>query len=219
MFRMISQASHVWPDHADWRSGTRLASSLVRLREIGSVAASSRHLARQMAMQVDYQQSGLIVELGPGLGAITREVYKRVANRKQLLLIEVGGAFIPELKRQFHGVTVVHDSAEWLLKHVRGRRVAAVVSSLPLRSLPNKVVHRIGVALSQVMDAQTRYIQFTYDLRPTESAYFTHMALEKQYSRIVWRNLPPARVDTFCLATEPPTDHPEKTLLQTSAGS
>ncbi|MBF0461410.1 MAG: hypothetical protein HQL87_08440 [Magnetococcales bacterium] len=187
-------------DRPEWLPGARLNFPLARLREIGSVVESSRYLARQMALEVDFKQPGLIVELGPGQGAITRELFKRVANRKQLLLIEVGGELIADLKRQFHGVSVVHDSAEWLVKHIRGRRVAAVVSSLPLRSLPDKVVHRIGVALRQVMDPQTQYIQFTYDLRPAKTAYFAGVAMEKQHSKIVWRNIPPARVDTFRLA-------------------
>ncbi len=200
MARTLYQEENVWPERLERLPSLRLTVPLARLREIGSVVESSRHLARQMALQVDFKQPGLVVELGPGRGAITRELFKRVANRKQLLLIEVGGEFIPDLRRQFQGVSVVHDSAEWLVKHIRGRRVAAVVSSLPLRSLPEKVVHRIGVALQHVMDPHTRYIQFTYDLRPARSVYFADVGMDKHHSGIVWRNMPPARVDSFCLA-------------------
>ncbi|MBF0429371.1 MAG: phosphatidylethanolamine N-methyltransferase [Magnetococcales bacterium] len=164
---------------------------------IGSITDSSRHLARCMVQQIDFSVPGLIVELGPGKGAVTQCLLKATPDPKRLLLVELLGEFIPMLKKKFPRIRVIHDSAERLPHHVRGRPVAAVVSGLPLRSLPTGMVERIGRALGLVMNANTRYIQFTYDLRTSDTPYFHNIGLRKLTSQIVLRNLPPARVDTF----------------------
>ncbi|MBF0126351.1 MAG: hypothetical protein HQM02_03980 [Magnetococcales bacterium] len=178
-------------------SSRRLRRMWQRACTIGAIADSSRHLARCMVGQVDFSVPGLIVELGPGHGAVTQCLRKETHDQKRLLLLELLGDFIPRLKRCFPGVRVVHDSAERLPHYVRGRAVAAVISGLPLRSLPAGMVERIGRALGVVMNARTRYIQFTYDLRPSDTSYFSNIGLRKISSRIVLRNFPPARVDTF----------------------
>lgn len=171
--------------------------TLDRLREIGAVAESSRQLAKIMVEKIDFNRPGLVVELGPGSGAITRAILKRAEDPTRIMLLEVGGEFIPVLKKRFPHVTIWHDSAERLCRYVNGRKVNVIVSGLPLRSLPYQSIKRIGKALMRVMDDKTLYIQFTYDLRSNRDAYFPNVRMEKVYTKIVWRNLPPARVDIF----------------------
>lgn len=172
---------------------------LSRPREMGAVAESSRYLAKRMAKAVDPRQPGLVVELGPGKGAITRALLKHLGDPERFLLIDVGEKLVQHLQERFPRITVVHGSAEYLHRYVQGQQVAAVVSGLPLRSLPRKVVKAVGAALSQVMDRKTLYIQFTYDLRPGQDGYFPNLGLRKVHSSVVWRNLLPARVDVFRL--------------------
>lgn len=171
--------------------------TLGRFQEIGAVAESSGHLAKRMISGIDFNGPGLIVELGPGLGAITRAIVQSAPNPSHVLLLEVGGEFIPVLKKRFPCVKIRHDSAERLVRYVNGHKVNAIVSSLPLRSLPHRILKKTGKALMQVMDNDTLYIQFTYDLRPNRNAYFPAVNMKKIHSKIVWRNLPPARVDIF----------------------
>ncbi|MEO5330820.1 MAG: hypothetical protein H7839_02245 [Magnetococcus sp. YQC-5] len=164
---------------------------------IGAITESSPHLARCMVEQIDFSVPGLIIELGPGKGAVTQMLRNATPDQKRLILVELLGDFIPLLRKRFPGVRIIHDSAERLPQYIQGRKVAAVVSALPLRSLPEGMVERIGHALGLVMNANTRYIQYTYDLRPSNNSYFNNIPLRKIASHVVLRNFPPARVDTF----------------------
>ena len=57
-------------------------------KRTGAVAPSGPILAREMARVVDPQAGGLVVELGPGTGPVTRALLARGVRRDQLLLVE-----------------------------------------------------------------------------------------------------------------------------------
>ena len=74
-------------------------------------------------------------------------------------------------------------------------RVRTVVSSLPLRSLPPETVRAIAGQLEAVLAPGARFIQFTYKHRALCSMLSERFTTV--YSRIIWGNLPPARLDVF----------------------
>jgi len=45
---------------------------------LGSVIPSSRFLVKYLMKQVDWNRARLLVEFGPGVGTITREILKRL---------------------------------------------------------------------------------------------------------------------------------------------
>lgn len=170
-------------------------------RQIGAPIPSSRVLARHMASFIPRQPSGHVIELGPGTGAITSALLDRGVPAHKLVLIERSYEMTRILRKKFPGVKVIlGDAAEMgkiLSKHLDPEtdRVGHVVSSLPLRSLPRSVVEAIARELHHVLGREGRFIQYTYDVRPRE-----HEALRRfrrSRSRMVWLNLPPARVDVY----------------------
>jgi phosphatidylethanolamine/phosphatidyl-N-methylethanolamine N-methyltransferase len=92
-----------------------------------------------------------------------------------------------------NGVTILHGDAAKLgelLPH--GSHIDAIVSSLPLRSLPAREAAAIVAQWRALIGDGGIVVQFTYDLRGNERQSlpgFLHRA-----SDIVWANLPPARV-------------------------
>ena len=82
-----------------------------------------------------------------------------------------------------------------LLGHDRSRGVGGIVSSLPLRSLPPAVTRAIGHQFETLLDAGGLLVQYTYDLRGTQSGLLPHF--RRRSSKIIWSNLPPARVEVF----------------------
>ena len=164
-------------------------------REVGAVWPSSRRLARHMAAAVPLDESRKIVELGGGTGAITEELLARGIPPHQLIVVERSPALVAVLRERFPRVRIVEGDAMHLSTLLRAEdQVGVVVSGLPLRSLPPRVVATIIREASRVLPPGGLFIQFTYRLSPQRSLSQRFAALS---SRVVWGNIPPARVWAF----------------------
>ena len=60
---------------------------------IGAVTPSGRFLARTMARYVDPDQTGPVIELGPGTGPVTEALVERGIEPKRLVLVEFNPGF------------------------------------------------------------------------------------------------------------------------------
>lgn len=179
------------------RAGILLLNEWIKYpRRVGSVCPSSRFLARQMACAVDIDAAGLIVELGAGTGIITESLLQRGVAAERLIVIEKSAPMAQHLARRFPGICVVHgDAARMAGMLAQASAVAAVVSSLPLRSLPKDVVSEITTGWVKLLQRGARVAQFTY--APFRSSAWLRAGLQRTSSVTVWANLPPARVEVF----------------------
>src|SRR3546814_16444921 len=97
-----------------------------------------------MAREVAHYKDGLIIELGPGTGVVTKALLKQGVAPERLLVVEYSNRFVQRLRKQFPHVTIVHGNAADLCQIVpKGVKVSAIVSSLPLCSLPEAVTQSI----------------------------------------------------------------------------
>ena len=105
------------------------------------------------------------------------------------------------LKKKFPDITVIQGDAEQLqtlLSAEQQQNIIGIVSGLPLRSLPKVTKDGILQAVPKVLSPKGCFVQFTYDIRSKETFYPEHYQL--QYSGIIWRNIPPARVGKYHVA-------------------
>lgn len=165
-------------------------------RSTGAICPSSPYLAQRMAALVP-AGPGKVIELGPGMGAVTEALLQRGVKPEDLILVERSTRLASQLKRRFPGVRVIQGDAAHLsdLLGPSARDARAIVSSLPLRSLPAQTVQAILGQLGRIANPGTVFIQFTYHLR--SSCRTLPTAFEAFHGSLVWRNLPPARVDAF----------------------
>jgi phospholipid N-methyltransferase len=141
------------------------------------------------------------VELGAGTGAITSALLDRGIPADRLVPVERSATMVKLLKRRFPRVNVaLGDAAQ--LRSLLGSHlgtgvweVSHVVSSLPLRSLPDDDVWRIMGEIQQVLHPEGRLVQYTYDLRRTPHRSLA--GFKRCYTTVVWANFPPARLDVF----------------------
>jgi phosphatidylethanolamine/phosphatidyl-N-methylethanolamine N-methyltransferase len=117
-----------------------LQESLKSLRSTAAVFPSSKYLTRALLSPVDFSRARVVVELGPGTGAVTTEILKRMRPDGTLYAIDNNMNFIRHLKRSCNDprMIAVHANAEHLLRELRSRgayRADAVVSSLGLTSM------------------------------------------------------------------------------------
>lgn len=163
---------------------------------VGAICPSSARLARRIAQQVDLGGEGWVVELGAGTGVVTAALLQHGVQAQRLVVIERSPALVRHLRLRFPQLRVIlgdaaHGSA--LIGH--DMPIAAVISGLPLRSLPAEQVARITRAWSGAPGRHLRIIQFTYALRG--SSAWAAAGLTRTGAEWVWGNLPPARVDVF----------------------
>ncbi|WP_244306487.1 class I SAM-dependent methyltransferase [Paraburkholderia lacunae] len=159
-----------------------------------------------MAQFVDPDSEGYVVELGGGTGPVTAALLARGIAPERLIVIERSPVLSCHLQRRFPFVRVVCGNAERLLELLGNcGPVSAIVSSLPLRSLKAEPVQAIVDHCHSVVSPGGVLVQFSYAFWSSSPLEAPHC--EKIFSRVVWRNFPPARVDVFIvgakLAAEP----------------
>lgn len=160
---------------------------------VGALCPSSLVLATCMAKHVPITKNGLVVELGAGTGVVTAALLERGVDPERFIVTERSAVFVALLRRRFPALTVIQGDAVQLKAILpEGEAVAAIVSSLPLRSLPSSDTHRIVDQWSQVLIPGGIIVQFTYNL--WQSGLPVGNKFAKYFTRIVWRNMPPARV-------------------------
>ena len=184
----------------------RFLKSLVATpRLTGAVAPSGRALARAMAAAAGSPPHGLVIELGPGTGPVTRSLIETGVPPERLVLVEYDPGFCRMLESRFAGVRVIQGDAYDLsrtLASFAGQPIAAVVSSLPLLNQPPPRRTKLIADAFALMGPAGVFVQFTYGLQspvPREACANRYSAIR---SRPILRNLPPAFVWTYRLDTK-----------------
>lgn len=165
-------------------------------RQIGALCPSSKRLANRMAASIDVEQEGFVVELGGGTGVVTESLLRRGISPDRLIVIEKSTLLAAHLSRRFPDVRVFNSDAaniHAILPH--NEIVKAVVSSLPLRSLPKDQVNRISLAWAQSLAMKGRIVQFTY--APFRASAWLQAGLKRIAHETEWGNMPPALVEVF----------------------
>jgi phospholipid N-methyltransferase len=193
-----SRLANAWLSCAPWVFAREMLSQPAA---VGAIWPSSCRLARSLASRVPLHGEGLVVELGGGTGAVTRALLQRGIAPGRLVVIERSAAFVRHLRARFPGTVVVQgDAAELEELLPPGSRIDAIVSSLPLRSLPAKKAAAVVAQWRALVADGGIVVQFTYDLGGSE--YQPLQGFLQRWSHIVWANLPPARVQVleYCRA-------------------
>jgi phosphatidylethanolamine/phosphatidyl-N-methylethanolamine N-methyltransferase len=160
---------------------------------VSAPTPSSPALAEAIAAELDLTRPGLVVELGPGTGAVTAALIKRVGP-KRLLAIEQEESFIAPLRARFPEADIRRGDAlnfEYFLPP--DAIVSAVVSGLPLLHLPQATRRSLLARALDVQGPGGLFIQLSYSWRPPIRVDAS-VTLTK---RAILQNLPPAHVWTY----------------------
>lgn len=163
---------------------------------VASIVPSSRQLAWAITQEISVA-TGPVLELGPGTGVFTRALIARKVAEQDLVLVESGEEFIPELIAQFPRATVLSmDAARVRMMDLFGpSKAGAVISGLPLLSMsPRKVAAILHGAFRQLNPKGALY-QFTYGPRcPVPRRLLDRLGLRAVRISTSFGNVPPASV-------------------------
>jgi len=161
---------------------------------VGSVLPSSRGLFAKMLGPVDWANTKLFVEYGPGVGTFTKPILERLAPDAKLIAIDTNPDFIDYLRKEIPDPRLipVHASAadvEQVVKDHGFDHADYVLSGLPFSTLPPGVGDAIGQATARVTKPGGAFLvyQFSPKVRDFIAPYFDR--LDRGFE---WINVPPA---------------------------
>jgi phosphatidylethanolamine/phosphatidyl-N-methylethanolamine N-methyltransferase len=169
-------------------------------QQIGAVLPSSRHLAGVMAGWLPPDPNDFVLELGPGTGVVTQALVQRGLRQDRLIAIEKSTRLANLLRERFPQAHVINGDACQLDKLLRRQvkdldSVGAVISSLPLRMFTPEAAKVLASKIRSVLRPEGRWVQYSYWLGNGRNDATTRFDLLS--TRVVWLNLPPARVSTY----------------------
>jgi phospholipid N-methyltransferase len=172
-------------------------------RSVGAIAPSSKGLAKRITDWIDWENVQAACEVGPGTGAFTQTILRRMRDDARFFMVELNGQFARQLTRRYPGVTVYLDSVEHLggcCERERIDSLDAIISGLPWAAFPEDLQDRCLSAITECLKPGGQFVTFAYlhglvlpaarRFRKKLDAHFASV----ERSSVKWLNLPPAVV-------------------------
>ena len=161
---------------------------------VGSIIPSSRVLIEKMLGPVDWDNTKVFVEYGPGVGTFTRPLLEKLGPEATLVTIDTNPDFTRYLKESIDDprLVAVHGSAADVEKILTDRGLGKadyVLSGLPFSTLPPGVGDAIAKATADVIRPGGAFLvyQFSPKVRDFIAPHF-----DKIDRGFEWINVPPA---------------------------
>jgi phosphatidylethanolamine/phosphatidyl-N-methylethanolamine N-methyltransferase len=186
---------------------------------VGAVAPSGMPLAGLISSPVPRTGNPVVVELGPGTGAFTAAVQRRLAGRGHHVAVEVNDRFAGLLAGRYPQIDVAVADARNLREVLaeRGHRHAdVIVSGLPWAAFARGQQDELLGAVTDALAPDGAFTTFAYTLaRFAPPARRLRRSLDTRFDevvagRTVWANVPPAFV-YFC--RRPRVSAPQHALI------
>ena len=161
---------------------------------VGSIIPSSKVLIEKMLSPVDWANTRVFVEYGPGVGTFTRPILDRLGPDATLVTIDTNPDFTRYLKEAIDDprLVAVHGSAADVEKIIAAHghdHADYVLSGLPFSTLPPGVGEEIGAATGRAIRDGGAFLvyQFSPKVRDFIAPHF-----ERIDRGFEWINVPPA---------------------------
>jgi len=161
---------------------------------VGSIIPSSRVLIEKMLKPVDWEETGVFVEYGPGVGTFTRPILEKLRPDAKLVTIDTNPEFTSYLKGSIDDerLIAVTGSAADVEKILADRGLDGadfVLSGLPFSTLPPGVGEKIAEATSRVIRPGGAFLVYQFSPKVLD---FIKPWFERIDRGFEWINVPPA---------------------------
>ena len=161
---------------------------------VGSIIPSSRVLIDKMLEPVDWANTRLFVEYGPGVGTFTRPILDRLGSDATLLTIDTNPDFTQYLSERIDDprLVAVTGSAADVEKILAARDLGQadyVLSGLPFSTLPPGVGNSIAEATSTVIRPGGAFLVYQFSPKVLDFIKPHFAPIKRGFE---WINVPPA---------------------------
>ena len=180
--------------------------ALSDFQKTAAIAPSSRYLVQAMVEPLPLANAKVVVEFGPGTGAMTRELLRRMPANAMLIAFEISPSFAAFLRQEIRDprLVIIEAGAETCAEHLRAlgvERVDAALSSLGFSLMQDWQVHDTLRGLLSFMGPASVLTQYQY-LQQIRfqwgkiERYRVSLILRRYFGtvdrNVIWRNIPPA---------------------------
>lgn len=160
---------------------------------VGSIVPSSRFTINRVLSAVDWDNTKLFVEYGPGVGTFCQPVLDRLRRDGTLLVIDLNPDFIDYLKKHYTDsrFVAVHGSAADVEEIIRAHgheKADYIISGLPFSTLPPGVGPAIAAATYRVLRKGGAFLVYQFTPRAGD---FMAQFFKRIDKGIEWINVPP----------------------------
>lgn len=163
---------------------------------VAAIMPSGSALAGLITSEIS-AATGPVIELGAGTGVFTRALIARGVPEDKLVLVEYGADFVQLLEQRFPRARILSADAARLgeVELFDDSDAGAVISGLPLLSMPPRKVMAILDAAFSHLRSDGAFYQFTYGPRcPVPRVLLDRLALKAIRIGGALANVPPAAV-------------------------
>lgn len=163
---------------------------------IAAVFPSSRFVSRKVLNLIPFYKVKTIIEYGPGTGAITKEILKKLGKDGKLIAVERNEKFYQVLEKindpRFY---LFHDDAkniETHLKKLNIQKADVVLSAIPISYLNQDQKNELLQKTKTILSTEGKFIiysQHTFHARSLLKKFLGNARLH-----IELRNIPPALI-------------------------
>lgn len=142
--------------------------AIKNLETLGTFTPSSRFLSKKMLRKIDFDKVEVLVELGPGNGAITKFILKKLPPKAKLICFEINDNFYHQLQKLNHPQLIVlkvsAENVELELQKLNFNKACHIISSLPLAIIPEDTSSQILEESFKVLSLNGTFTQYQYTL-------------------------------------------------------
>jgi phospholipid N-methyltransferase len=121
-----------------------------------------------MLRKIDFEKAEVLVELGPGNGAITNYILESLAPNAILICFEINDNFYHQLKKiknpQLIVLKACAEKIEEELAKLNIYKVTYIISSLPFTIIADEVSDEILKNSYKILENNGTFIQYQYSL-------------------------------------------------------
>lgn len=158
----------------------------------GTVTPSSKYLVNRLISKIDFSKTKKIVQLGFGTGVFSKKIVELMTDDAELCIFEID----KKSKKYFEGmvfkknVKYYQKDASDINSILKKGSVDCIISTLPLMSLPEKLVDKILNSCVKVLRKEGLFFQYQYSLFSRKKIDSVFRNRSKIYFELF--NIPPA---------------------------
>lgn len=163
---------------------------------VASIVPSSNRTIKRMLAPVDWANTDVFVEYGPGVGTFCQAVLDRLKPDATYIAIDPNPDFVQHLRQMIHDsrFVLVQGSAEDVLEILKERgfdHADYILSGLPFSTLPPGVGDSIARETAKALRVGGAFL--VYQFNPKVRNFF-EPHIPKIDAAIEWWNVPPAQM-------------------------
>lgn len=163
---------------------------------VGSIIPSSAWTVRKMLAPVDWENTKLFVEYGPGVGTFCQPVLDRLGPDARLIVIDLNPDFIDYLRKSIRDsrFIAVHGSAADVNEIIREfgfEHADYVLSGLPFSTLPGDLGPKIATETARAIRPGGAFLVYQFRARARDYMAPHFARIDKGFE---WLNILPCHL-------------------------